>query len=91
MILRPGMVVMLLRRRDRATNRLKCAVSVLADKLHRADANGDDQSKHDCVLDSGWPVFGSQERFDFLYEILHRFNSVFWRPPDGWRVNKNGD
>lgn len=63
-------------------------VCTASDRSDRAQANYNDQSEHNGVLNSCWAVFRLQETIELLGEILHGNSPVGSHPTDSMEYRK---
>jgi hypothetical protein len=56
---------------DRCSNRFKLGVCFGTDRTNSSQANDDNQSEHDGVLNGSWAIFFLQKVNDAISEILH--------------------
>ncbi len=55
-----------------SSNLIERCICFGTDRTNCNQADNDDQSKHNCVLNSRWTIFRNQEILNFVYKTLHQ-------------------
>jgi hypothetical protein len=56
---------------DGVADRSECLVGVRTQRSDGTNADGDDESQHDCVFDCGWAILLLQEMLNDLQKLAH--------------------